>query len=129
MKNILKITYLILFTAIISNCTNNETQELNEERQLLQLIEKSDLNNLALFVYELKNDNINYELKDGWEVGWSDEILYHGKVEEVCRGSGLSFAKCVKKAVDSGKCVIISADGSEYVATLTKCPNEIAPPN
>ena len=128
MEKILKFTFLILITIVSTNCTNNDTTELDMENQLLNLIEKSDLKNNALFVYDFNNDTINYNIKDGWETGWSDEELF-SKSSELCRGSGLSFAKCVKKAVDGGTCVTVYKEGGDYVAVKTKCPNSIAPAN
>ncbi len=117
---------MTLFTILLSSCVNNDIAELDAENQFLKLIEATDLKNDSLFVYDLKDNGINYEIKDGWEVGWSDDVVFE-KSKELCRGGGLSFAKCVKKTVDAGKCVTVYKDGDDYVAISVKCPVGITP--
>lgn len=40
--------------------------------------------------------------------------------EPVCKGDGLKFAKCVKKQLDKGKCLILTT--CAYCAYETDCP-------
>ncbi len=123
MKNILKPFILVLVSVFMVNCSNNESELSNIENKVLQLIEESNLENNALFIYEINNNDIIHEIKDGFEVGWSEtETVAKSSSKELCRGGGVSFAKCVKNAVDSGSCVLIYKDGGDYVAVKTTCP-------
>ncbi len=82
----------------------------------------------VVFVSSLTAPNVGelYWAIDGWSYGWSEDEDLEGTntrtLGEVCRGSGVGFARCVKKYVDNGGCVKISKDGSEYVAASTTCP-------
>jgi len=129
MKKLSKILPLFLLVVLMYSCTSEINQPENFEAQLVSLIQKSNLNKNALFVYGMKNKTIIYELKDGWETGWAAKQLGARLNEELCRGEGLKFARCVKDAIDLGQCVLVYKDGDKYVAIPTKCPEEITPAN
>ncbi len=120
MKKRIKIMLLLVLSLSLTYCSKeNDNAIQNDASKILNLIEKSDLDNNVLFIYNIDNTKITYQLRDGWEIGWeSDKYL---KGNELCRGSGVSFARCVKREVDSGKCVTIRKEGDEYVATQAKC--------
>lgn len=63
-----------------------------------------------------ENQKLSYQINDGFTNGFT--ISASG--DEVCRGSGYSFARCVKKALDDGKTLKVYKEGNEYVAEETE---------
>ncbi len=66
---------------------------------------------------------------DGFVVGFAladlESRAERGNV--VCRGSGVSFAKCVKSYVErTGGCVTVGYVKGTWVAVAAKCPPELA---
>jgi len=108
------------------NCSQNDSETIHNNDEVLKLILTSELETNVLFIYDITNGVINYEIKDGWEVAWESEKLlsknFNNQREELCRGAGLAFAKCVKKKVDHGICVTVYKDGYNDVAIQGVCP-------
>ncbi len=122
LKKMMTPLYLITSLVLIISCSNNQSQTLDIESQLNQLFEQSDLDNNALFVYDLEDNVINFEIKDGWETGWEIADTSARFTEELCRGGGISFARCVRNVLDGGSCVTVYKDGGDYVAIKATCP-------
>ena len=129
MKNLIKLTAIILLTVFSFSCIEDSEEQTSIENNLLELFEKSSLDKNVLIINGFSNDNIEFKVNDGWETAWTendniskrDLSLSDAPGDELCRGDGLSFARCVKKAVDSGKCVKVYAEGGKYVAEEISC--------
>ncbi len=103
MKTYIKI-FLFASIAIsgFNSCSSDSNTQTPMGNQLLDIFQKSDLEKNAIVITRLEDNKIEYTLHDGWEFAWDDTQNRGG--DEVCKGSGLSFAKCVRDYVDSGGC-------------------------
>jgi len=131
MKNLLKISTVFLFALLAFSCSNDNQEEVSIENELLNLFEKSSLDDNVIIINSINNTTINYKVQDGWENAWSEnnqkmvqhvDEFFAEPGDELCRGGGISFARCVKKAVDSGTCVkVYRENGGDYVAEEISC--------
>lgn len=129
--NLIAVIVTILSIASCSD-NSNEIQTINPESQLLAAFEKSQLDDNVMVVRGFNSDgSVDFELKDGWEAAWSDDFQKSFSLkpgDELCKGGGISFAKCVRDAVDDGKCVTVYKDSEgTYHGVESKCPEIIAP--
>lgn len=123
--------FLCLSFLFLISCSQNDVTIINPDDEVLKLMLSSELEQNALFIYDISNVAINYELKDGWETAWERKALQNSNIDdtihELCIGTGLAFAKCVRRKIDNSLCVTIYKDGREYIAIQTVCldTNEI----
>lgn len=126
LKNLIMKTYLklLFFTFVVVSglnaCSSDTSADIPIEKQLSDLFQKSNLETNVIVISSLKDNKIEYTLHDGWEFAWNNTQNKPG--DTVCEGSGLSFGKCVKDFVDSGKCCIVYKVGDKYYAQETVCP-------
>ncbi|QTE22797.1 hypothetical protein [Polaribacter cellanae] len=111
LKPILVITFIFLSFLLITNCNNNET-ETSQQDELALIIEKITKDNV-IEINSTKHGNISYLEKDGFEDGFSARMK-PGDV--LCKGSGISFARCVRKNLDNGKTMKLYKKGKTYYA-------------
>jgi hypothetical protein len=119
-----KLRYFILSAIIafsINSCTPESEDPISIEEQLLELVENSSLDKNVLLLNGIQNNKIDYSIKDGFEFAFSGKAPAG---EEICRGTGFSFGRCLRNALDSGLCLLTYRDGDEYVAEEMDCPTE-----
>jgi hypothetical protein len=119
-----KVKYFILCAIVallVDSCTDDSDEFISIEEQLLELVETSSLDKNVLILNGIQNDQINYSIKDGFEYAFSGKAPAG---EEICRGTGFSFGRCLRNALDSGLCLLTYRDGDEYVAEEIDCPTE-----
>ncbi|XLS28922.1 hypothetical protein ACJD0Z_17210 [Flavobacteriaceae bacterium M23B6Z8] len=126
MKNFLKISFslTILLVALTFTGCNSDSSEIPQtsseevsnqiEKQIQQAIAKLNRDNALSF--QIENESLTTEFGDGFIWGW---VYYREPGDEDCRGSGYSFVKCVKNAIDSGLTLMVYQDAQtgDYVAT------------
>ncbi len=122
--------YPILFLLVLfafASCEKEESFAPLEEQSA-----DSEFFEHLSFVMENMNDDENFKLKVGEEEivfdfsettistqskGLSTVVGGGGnQAKERCRGDGIKFAKCTKKAVDDYGCQQVTKDGDEYVS-------------
>lgn len=122
MKNLLKISTITLLVLLVFSCSNDNQENVSIENKLLDLFEKSSLDENVMLISSIDDTTINYKLEDGWEHGWSEKNQEIVNVNEVCHGNNLSFAKSLKKALDEGKCIkVYRENGGDYTAEEMSC--------
>lgn len=115
LSTLVLIALLSVFT-LLSSCTQEE--EISIEDQLLELIETSSLDHNVLILNGIRNNQLIYDIKDGFDYGF----VSRSTGVEVCRGNGYVFTRCIKQAMDGGLCLVTYAHGGEYVAEEIECP-------
>ena len=111
LKSKLSITLIIaVISFFIISCSESETPSV-ESKQLSEIINKLTKDN----VIEISsvNSNYSYKEKDGFEEGFASR-MEPGDI--LCSGSGISFARCVKKNLDAGKTMKLYKKDGEYIA-------------
>ena len=134
-----KINYFILvFTSLVLinfSCeTKNDTIQDSELEAILFLIDNSELQDNAL-ILKYDDGELISEIQDAWEYVWQEETTdikdnrisnqtdaFLDPGDELCRGGGVRFAKCVRDVLNSEKCVLIFPDGDVFVAEEAACP-------
>ncbi len=127
MKWLNKIILLLIATLSITSCDfHTENIDRGMDQKLLDLFVSSSLDQNVVKIYDINEFQIIHEVQDGWENGWSENRTMHLDTgDELCRGGGLSFARCVRDAVDEGKCVKVYKDGDEYVGEEMSCNGDV----
>lgn len=126
MKNLIKTTFsiaiMLAFFAVMG--CNNDSSEIPSttsedvsnqiEQQIVNALEKLNKDNAIRF--SIQDGSLSTEFGDGFIWGW---VHYRAPGDEICRGGGISFAKCVKNAIDSGLTLMVNQDAQsgDYVAT------------
>ncbi len=129
-----KIGIILFFTAALTfqSCISEVDSSEQNTNDLLALFDASELETNVLLLFTTEDGNIGSELMDGWEAAWAEDKNL-GRTskdpgDEICTGSGISFAKCVKTAVDGGTCVTVYKDNKGvYHAVEASCPPTISP--
>lgn len=111
LKSILVITFIFSSFLLITSCNSDEVQT-SQQDELSLIIEKISKDNV-IEISTTKNGKISYSEKDGFEDGFSSKMK-PGDI--LCEGSGLSFARCVKKNLDNGKIMKLYKKGDTYYA-------------
>jgi len=125
MKGKSKLSVILVFACLsifitLKSCTANDQDQLSIEGQLLTLLEDSSLDKNVLIINGIdENGQIIYEVKDGFEFAF-EQTRVPG--DEICHGSGYSYARCVRTAMDNGMCLFTYSQGGEYVAEEAECP-------
>lgn len=130
MKCLRKSVFLLFISVVaVISCDlhiSPTQQELDQE--LLKLLASSSLDENVVKIYGIDQSQIIHEVQDGWENAWAEEKKngmkkdnYLDPGDELCRGGGISFARCVRNAVDDGKCVKVYKDEDEYVGEEIAC--------
>ena len=123
MKKFFYIFFALSFLMFSCNEEKPVQQQFSDE-ELLSLFENSDLGNNVL-LFNSKDNQSDFSIVDGWEYGWledtdsnSSRLLNELATAEKheCEGSGIGFAKCVNKVLDSGKCLKVYKQGDTYYA-------------
>ena len=137
MKKFRFILIAVITTTLSTTSCSDDSNEIqitntNPEAELLAAFEKSELDNNVMIVSGFNSDgSVIFELKDGWEAAWSEDFQKSFSLkpgDELCKGGGISFAKCARDAVDDGKCVTVYKDSEgTYHGVESKCPEVIAP--
>ena len=128
------LTAIIAMVLFVISCSeeNYESDFADPESKLLTQFQKSNLEDNVIIVsgFEIDGSPI-FELKDGWEMAWNNEFNKSFSLkpeDELCKGDGISFAKSVRNAVDSGKCVTIYKDSEcTYHGVESECLEIIEP--
>lgn len=126
MKNFIQLFSAVALLLLFS-CNNEEPKisELDDIHNFSNL--ESHLNNGDVALITSNSDKNVYWVFDGWEYAWAseDDESSNARIQGdkiVCKGSGVSFAKCVKKYVDNGGCATVYKSGDTYYAKKTDCP-------
>jgi len=112
-------------------------EELSATKQIMQLVEKSSLDKNVLVIRGINDSEIDYTIHDGWLAGWAEkeakDANYHESLaepgDEVCKGGGYSFARCVQENIDEGKCLKLYEVDGDYVAEEISCNDHTLDPN
>ncbi|SED21149.1 hypothetical protein SAMN04489761_4637 [Tenacibaculum sp. MAR_2009_124] len=116
MKKVLKKSYLILSMLfaflVFVNCQsedlNKGNNSLDEVNSIIKKVNKDNVINIS------KNSEVyKYTIHDGFEEAFN---IKAAPGDILCEGSGISFARCVKKNLDSGKIMKLYRDGNTYYA-------------
>jgi hypothetical protein len=99
--------------------SDNNAQADNDPQEVAQSI-KDQINKAiasvdkgSVVLISLTGANLNTEIKDAFEYGFT--MAAPGDI--VCRGSGISFARCVRDALDSGMMLLLYVtDNGDYIA-------------
>ncbi|GEM_PF-1354544 len=133
MKYISSLVVLTLLLGITAcDLQKNKNDKDSVDEKLLQLINNSSLDKNLLVITGITDDNeIDYQIYDGWEATWAEKgedsnyLASLGEPgEEVCRGGGVSFARCVQDQLDEGKCLKLYEEDGDYVAEETMCKDD-----
>ncbi|CAL2103486.1 conserved protein of unknown function [Tenacibaculum sp. 190130A14a] len=109
-KSILAVVSIIFTFSLLLSCNNEmESFKQDELSPIIQKITKDNVIEISL----TKNGKIVYSEKDGFEEGFSTK-MEPGDI--LCKGSGLPFAKCVRKNLDNGKTMKLYKNGDVYYA-------------
>lgn len=120
--------YLIFLFGLIAFITSCDKQGINDFSTDVEEVSSEDRKfsddlAVALGILE-EGDKLQVSVGDnGIEYKIIDKRIAQNQVtfrEERCRGNGLSFAKCVKAAVDEYGCQQITISGDVYVSS--DCP-------
>lgn len=130
-----KLSYFlpIFFALITISCeTENNLNQDDELEAILLLIDNNQLEENVLMLRYEKGELVS-DIQGAWEYAWQEEVTdskntritgdaFLDPGDEVCRGDGVGFARCVRDALKSGKCVLIYPDGDVFVAEEAECP-------
>ncbi len=128
MNYLFKFLLTLVISLFIVSCSNEQVNNENFEDSFLKKIEKSDLENNVLIIKKTSNSDFSFTIKDGFESAFThgETISYRVDLsiepaKHECEGSGYAFAKCVKNALDSGKCLKTYKIGDTYYADVIPC--------
>jgi hypothetical protein len=125
MKNV-RLFALLLIVFVQFSCEKEvELQsQITFEEQFLNVLDENNSHENVIIFSGYTNNQLQYQVVDGFEYAWSgseNNRLFDAPGDELCRGTGLAYAKCAKKALDDGKCLKAYKDGDEYVAEEIVC--------
>jgi hypothetical protein len=110
-------------TMLVASCNKHEASidVKVEETEKLSVEDQSFVTELEVALSILKDgDVLEVTLdRDGYTYKITDKAHVQNQVtfrKERCRGSGVSFARCVKKAVMDTGCQKITMDGDDFVS-------------
>lgn len=121
MKKVTRGLLCSLIVLFLFSCSTESDKTNSIEDQILELIERSSLDVNVLILNGIHNDEIVHSIEDGFEYAFSNK----SPGDEICRGTGYSYARCVKDAMESGLCLMTYQDGNEFVAIELECPPSI----
>ena len=116
---------LLSITFVFASCDKQEVLNDSNQTELSSKDIQSFSDDLSVALGILDQGDMLEVLSDdeGYEFKITDKRLAQNQVtprQVRCRGNGLSFAKCVKAAVDEYGCQRITRDGGNYVSS--DCP-------
>lgn len=128
-------TLFFLFFCVLINVSCETQSDENQDSELEAILFLIDNNQLEenVLILKYQDGELISEIQDAWEYVWQEEITdikdtrigndaFFDPGDELCRGSGVGFAKCVRDALKSGKCVFLYPDGDVFVAEEAACP-------
>lgn len=114
-----KLIFVFFTTLILFSCEKETVGTEDFEQAFLKKIELNDLSKNVLIIKTTNSKTFSFEVKDGFESAFNDAYrTVSDEVKHDCEGSGISFAKCVRDAVDAGKCLKVYKVGSTYYADV-----------
>jgi hypothetical protein len=107
------LTFLLFSLFVLVNC-NTETEPIDQD-QLSSIINKLNNDNV-IEIRSDKNDQYIFSNTDGFENAFASRVV-PGDI--VCEGSGISFARCVRRNLDAGKLLkLYKKDGVYYAEEM-----------
>ncbi|MFY0630629.1 MAG: hypothetical protein JXR05_09625 [Flavobacteriaceae bacterium] len=119
MKKITRGLLCSLMVLFLVSCSNESIKPESIENRILELLENSSLDRNVLIITKITDDEIEYVIKDGFEYGFTNKAIG----DEICRGQGLSYARCLNNAWEAGLCLLTYKDGDDFVAEEAECPS------
>lgn len=113
------ILVLVAFVLFASCDLQDKSEEETMTDKILLLMEESNLDENVLLMNGITDGQIHYAIENGWVKGWSETSSEPG--DEVCRGGGIRFARCVQRELDEGKCLLLYKEDGDYVAEEAAC--------
>lgn len=104
-------------TTLILSCNEEKVITDKSNESAIQAIDKLNMNltsdKIINIGFDASSNKYYYEIKDGFEEGFAKR----GEPGDIlCKGSGVSFARCVKRYLDNGKILKVYKKDDEYIA-------------